>query len=145
MSKSNLTKIIIAFIIILAVSFVAYKFLAKSGKAQDVWFGDIKTPLSISIEDKEALTQFIETSIKNKETQDPQELPPSLKEDNLPRIIFISVSDIKNPAFVSIGTGMGIVRAIEEALSEIYTMPRKNFDLKCIKIDIVISRTVIFF
>ena len=94
----------------------------------EIWFEDIKEPVSISSLDKKALIRSVSESVFDGKGN-VNNIPPTLKGDTLPRVVFLSVSDGITPAHVVMGTGKGITKAIEK--TQAY-LKAKNKDLKII-------------
>ncbi|ODS31477.1 MAG: hypothetical protein SCARUB_03408 [Candidatus Scalindua rubra] len=101
-----------------------------------IWFGDIKVPLSISNLDQKTLIRFVAESVFDRKTN-VNNIPAALMGDTLPRMVFLSVSDGINPAYVVIGTGKGITDAIELAVTKVNSLGEKNNRPKWFKLDIV--------
>lgn len=102
----------------------------------EIWFEDIKVPVSISRLDKEALVKSAAESVFDGKTN-VNNIPPTLKEDTLPRIVFLSASDGIRPAYVVTGTGKGITEAIERAVTQVRSLFENNYSPKWFKLDIV--------
>ena len=51
--------------------------------------------------------------------------------------MFISISDGIRPAYVIIGSGRGIIKATQQAISRVHIRPEKRYQPKWIKLDIV--------
>jgi hypothetical protein len=89
----------------------------SAGLHQKVWFEDLKEPVSISESDQEALMRFAAAAVLNSEKRDAA-LPAAIINDNSPRMIFLSLSDGAQPAKVFMGSGQGIIAAVERAVSQ---------------------------
>jgi hypothetical protein len=76
-----------------------------------------------------------ESVLNNKEKLD--YMPTALKDDNKPRIAFISVSDGKSPARVFLGRGMGLEDALDQAIYNIKSSIPSDYNLRWVKLDLV--------
>ena len=102
----------------------------------EIWFEDIKASISVSNQEMKILTQFVTDSILHSE-YDENSLSDSLKRDNLPRIVFVSLSNGISPASVVPGSGNGLVEAIKSAVSTAQALLKERQKPKWIKLDIV--------
>ena len=120
----------------LALALVVLVYTQRWAGTQEVWFEDIRGPLAITGLDAEVLVRFIAMSIlREKVVED--SLPTHLREDGLPRIIFLSLSDGDAPARVVLGSGIGVSNAIERAVSGAHILLETGYQLKWVKVDIV--------
>jgi hypothetical protein len=90
-----------------------------------VWFGDLgEASPEITAEQAEAMLKAA--------SGQQADLSP-LRNDRLPRIVFVSASDGASPARVSVGAGRGLVEAMLEALGGMKGAPER----KLVKLDVV--------
>lgn len=101
-----------------------------------IWFEDIKSKFSVSNSEATWLMKYVEKLFKEERVAS-QEIPKVFKKDLPPRIVFISVSDGKTMAHVSIGSGLGVMKAVNQAASNLKLEVGNNFHVKWIKLDIV--------
>jgi hypothetical protein len=113
-----------------------FKSPGQENLSPDIWFEDIKAPTSISSPDREALIKSAAESVIYAKTN-VNNIPLTLKEDTLPRVVFLSVSNGINPAHVVMGTGKGITKAIERAVTQVRSLFENNYRPKWFKLDIV--------
>lgn len=90
---------------------------SRQSSGAEIWFDYIGPPLSISAQDEEALVRSVAEAVLDR-AGTRIELPPALRGDNLPRIVFLSVSDGKSPARVILGSGSGLGGAVTDALEQ---------------------------
>jgi hypothetical protein len=105
------------------------------GISASIWFGDIQSPLKIDIPEATRLLNHAHLQLENGSTQSqPEGGANSI--DPEPRIIFLSISDKISPATVVIGKGLGIAKAIQNALDRArkLNLARKSY---WIKLDVV--------
>ncbi|HUU59440.1 MAG TPA: hypothetical protein VMZ50_07855, partial [Phycisphaerae bacterium] len=113
------------------------KTAATAGQdASKVWFGDIRRPLAVGSEAERALVRNIAARVLHAESL-AVELPPALREDTLPRVVLISVSDGASPACVLVGSGRGIAAAVEQALARLRARRDGPGAAKWMKLDVV--------
>ena len=86
------------------------------GRTQEgpVWFGDLQSPPLPAAAEK-ALARHLAESIL-REDEYAGDMPAGVREDQLPRIIFLSVSDARSAAHVVCGAGRGAAAAARKAL-----------------------------
>ncbi len=100
------------------VCLVAGTFLESCSPAtesDEVWFDQLLYAPQVTDEEAENLAQFAAQTLFNPGSEVP-DTPESLKEDTVPRILFISLSDGASSSQVVEGSGQGFVEAVEEAL-----------------------------
>jgi len=102
---------------------------------REVWFEDIQNPLPITAADGQALVRFTAMAILRQKVV--SSLPAPLRDDNLPRIVFLSLSDGSTPAHVVLGSGIGVSNAIEQAVSGAYTLLDTGYQPLWVKVDVV--------
>lgn len=152
-----LTSAIIGFAIIGAVIYMFANMMAKSGaekpdlqkrvieesqeialpvpeiRPETVWFGDIASVKQLSAGEAKEVAAFTGALVFAR-GQKLLKAPVIFGEDKLPRIVFVSIGDVKSPVRVLVGCGNGISNAVENALAKIDLS--KN-DSTVVKIDIV--------
>lgn len=99
------------------------------------WFHEIKGILALSINQADALLAAIYDAIDDNEYQI-NALSDVFEYDDSPRIVFISISDLKSRARVFLGSGRGLLAAVNHALSQAKQLP-KDFVVQGIKLDLV--------
>lgn len=102
-----------------------------------VWFDDIKGQAAISESYTKAIVQFVTDAVTGQgDTQNP--FPRGLKrEETPPRIIFLSISDGSQPAYVVMGSGNSMEDAVEDALSQTRGIRKTGYKPRWVKLDIV--------
>jgi hypothetical protein len=105
--------------ILLIVSNIAY--------ARNIWFGDIKSPLSLNDNEIDQVFAYIKR---------PQKVPFPTN-DTSPRIVFVSHSKPFHTARIYMGSGLGLRAAINDALYAMPGSPPSSNDW--LKLDIVES------
>jgi hypothetical protein len=103
---------------------------------RNIWFDDIKFPISFAESEWEQLVSFAASSILSGKDSE-SSLPAAIRHDKQPRIVFISVSDGKSHCRVVMGSGMGVVDSFRQAVSKVNALPGKAYRIQWIKIDIV--------
>ena len=103
---------------------------------RNIWFDDIKGPISFSQSEWEQIVRFVASSIQLGKGLEAS-LPAAIRHDKQPRIVFISVSDGKSHYRVVMGSGMGIVNSFKQAVSKVNALPGKAYRTQWIKVDIV--------
>ncbi len=94
-------------------------------EAPEVWFEDIRSAPPVDADGAEALTRWTATAIlrmfepsrEAKAVRMPL-LPEAVREDTAPRIVFLSVSDGQGPALVAMGSGQGLLEAVEDVVAK---------------------------
>lgn len=99
------------------------------------WFDDLGEPLTILDNDARALMFHVARQVRGAHA--PPGLPAKLRADARPRIVFLSVSDGLRPARVVMGTGPGLVKAVERAASAFAGLGRDAPEPKWVRLDIV--------
>ena len=122
----------------LSITYLMLAFFSCSGRESSIWFDDISYKYILSQEDKQVLGEYIESRIRDK---DLPTLSEKLSTDNLPRIVFISVSDGKSRAKVLMGRGDGILEALNRSISKVKEIIKSGYKAQQIKVDIV-SETI---
>jgi len=128
--------IVLGLLLILALALITLVRSQGRTGVQEVWFEDIQDPLPITASDGEVLIRFAAMTIMRQEIAK-DSLPAPLREDNLPRIVFLSLSDGNAPARVVLGSGIGVSNAIEQAASDAHILLETGYRLKWVKVDIV--------
>ncbi|NER52521.1 MAG: hypothetical protein F6J92_38965 [Symploca sp. SIO1A3] len=103
---------------------------------QPVWFDDIQHSLAITPSEGKAIANFV-AAVISLDSQTEAKLPTTLREDNLPRIVFLSVSDSHTPAQVALGAGIGVKIALEQAIANLQARLSTEYQPRWLKIDIV--------
>lgn len=107
-------------------------------KTPGIWFEDISMPLSLNevvylkLVRETAANVLQEQSVKLK-------LPISLRRDEAPRIVFLTVSDGNSPCLVAMGWGKGIFPALKDAISRVKSQSLGTPRPKWMKLDIIQS------
>jgi len=104
------------------------------GAAPEVWFEDVLLPVGMKDEDAEALVRAAAARILGGAGA-ATPFPRALEEDELPRIVLVSVSDGLGPARVALGTGNGIVPAVQDAVRR--AADWRDLRPRWIKVDVV--------
>lgn len=116
--------------------------LSKSNESNSVkhsvWFDQLNEIRLISEVNSKHLADAIFDALQQRSTTLNQ-LPSEFAADVSPQIIFLSLSDTKTRARVFIGSGLGCIEAVQEALKQIYDDIEPHFQLKWLKLDIVQS------
>ena len=116
---------------------VAAPVVCPCGHAQDepqIWFEDLRVPLVMTEEDAEQLTRS--AAARAMRTAGPvAPLPGALQRDRLPRVVLLSLSDGDGPARVVVGTGRGIVTALDETIKQATAWP--DYRPIWVKLDVV--------
>lgn len=107
-----------------------------SADIREIWFDDIKGPVSFSRSEWEQLVSFVISSILLEEKTETC-LPATISHDNQPRIVFISMGDSKSHCHVVMGSGLGVVRAFKQAVFKAHILLETAFKAQWIKVDIV--------
>ena len=108
---------------------------AKSVQTPRQWFADISDPLDVSEADLAALTRYTLAAVKRGDTAGVLE-NETLRGDNKARIILLDVVDKEGLAESLIGSGHGVVKAIDNAAS----VARREIDsseITAIRLEIV--------
>jgi len=100
-----------------------------------IWFEDVKEEISFNNDSLQSIAKYVAGCIKDKSVFE-EEFPNELKNDKLPRIVFISVSNGKSKAKVFTGKATGILDAIKQAVTEILNIFNSE-EISRIKIDFV--------
>src|SRR5690606_26107377 len=93
---------------------------AAPARAQTLglWFDDlVGGPLVMTVSDTISLMGAIMRTVQGSPTAPPD----ALRADTSPRIVFLSMSDGQSPARVVIGTGRGILEAVDDAVAKART------------------------
>ncbi len=98
------------------------------------WFEDIQSSVNLSQENVDKIIESITDALQNRKHI--KYLPEAVHFDTLPRIVFISVSDNRSRANTTLGTGSGLLRALNSAIQQILDNNPK-LDLQSVKLDIV--------
>lgn len=100
-----------------------------------IWFDDIKAPLDVLDADGEALMQFAVARLRDPNGAVNAKLPVYLAGDAQPRAVILSFTGGEKAAEVRVGSGRGVVEAIEQAArSGRNVSPEQS---KWVKLDIV--------
>jgi hypothetical protein len=117
-----------------------------SGEISDppvVWFEHLHEAPPVSSDDAAHLTRRITAELLGPGSG--EIVPPDLQGDLRPRIVFVSLSDGREPARVAMGTGRGMAEAAQEALARARALVR-TWTLEppiWFKVDIVSSATLL--
>ncbi|MEC4895019.1 MAG: hypothetical protein SAL07_08410 [Oscillatoria sp. PMC 1051.18] len=101
---------------------------------EQLWFSDFRNTLPLTTKEEKLLIQYVSVALGQQQKK--VKLTNNIQEDRQPRLVFLSLSDGQKTASVIFGSGRGIIKAIEEAISQI---PRQLQNIKWIKLDIVQS------
>ncbi|MFQ5485261.1 MAG: hypothetical protein ACE5DO_08000 [Desulfobacterales bacterium] len=118
--------------------FIWFSVSESKSFSDEIWFDDIKDPFSISDKDGKALVRFIEAYLSGRKSSNTV-IPRPLQKDTSPRIVFLSFSDGSTPARVVIGSGSGVMEAVEQAISSIDPPALKDQSPLWIKLDVVVD------
>jgi hypothetical protein len=105
--------------------FILWLWIIFSTQAEIIWFDDLIHNSVLSQEIEQEVIRFIAARVFDESAIFPD------WNDTAPRILFLSVSDGENPARVYRGEGIGIEKAVEDAL---VSMPA---DVRWLKVDFV--------
>ncbi|MEW6737973.1 MAG: hypothetical protein AB1489_42240, partial [Acidobacteriota bacterium] len=99
-----------------------------------IWFDDIEGKTTITADDGDKITGFVVAQLRS---QKGVELPSNWQQDTMPRIVLLSISDSRMPARVVLGTGRGIVSALNQAITQARSLLESPLSTVWIKLDIV--------
>ncbi|MCK5710367.1 MAG: hypothetical protein KAI07_07490, partial [Deltaproteobacteria bacterium] len=136
MDKVKLKFSLITCLLIIAYIFGLHPAKAVNKSSPDIWFDDLQNALEISELDGKVLTQSVGESLYNGRKKI-NKMPSTLKHDDSPRIVFLSVSDGETPAHVVLGRDRGIKQAVELAINKIQATLPSEYNPMLIKLDIV--------
>ena len=102
----------------------------------EFWFDDLGAPPLITTHDGERLTGVAASRLLQSSTV-PADIPDSLREDESPRIVFLSISDGETSARVAIGSGNGLLAALARAVSRARKVNLNAGPARWLKLDIV--------
>ncbi len=116
----------------------AYTSLEETVPSEDgtIWFDNIHRPFSLDSDEGEMLMRCVADSVLHSQPFDTEKLS-FLQEDVLARIVFLSISDGITSAHVFLGTGKGIIDAVEEAISKAEEIKDTGYRPRWIKLDVV--------
>jgi glutathione synthase/RimK-type ligase-like ATP-grasp enzyme len=117
------------------------RLLEPNTEQQDIWFDTIAEPLKISHDDKDSMMQEIYAAIHQRRPLQKTNLPRALTEDKAARILFLSISNGFTKAQVAKASGLGIVAALEHALTQLPWLFKENYQPIWMKLDIVTEST----
>lgn len=109
--------------------------ISKSTITQQYWFHDIKPNSRIYIKDPDALLESIFAAIKNHSTNLAIKIN-EIQNDLEARVVFLTVSDLTSKAKIYFGSGLGIVQAIQQALTHLFSV-ESALNIQYLKLDIV--------
>ena len=106
MDKVKLKFFLITCLVIIASIFGLHTVKAVNKSSSNVWFDDLQNALEVSERDGKALTRSVAESLYDGR-KNVRKMPSALKDDDSPRIVFLSVSDGETPAKVVLGMASG--------------------------------------
>jgi len=123
-------------LILATITCSGYCISVDQSKKSEIWLDGLKNGIEISEQDGKELVQSIARSLYgDKKTL--RNLPKTFQKDTSPRIVFLSVSDSMAPAFVTLGSGKGLIEAVEQALVNLQKELPENYYPKWVKLDLV--------
>ena len=115
LTKTHIVWIVMFLAVVVAALSSACQFFVEPLPLHEVWFDDLQNVTGTSAVDGEALVRAAGESIY-RDISTLNEVSMFVQRDVSPRIVFLSVSDGASHANVSMGTGDGLVQAIEHGL-----------------------------
>jgi hypothetical protein len=100
-----------------------------------VTFTDVATSPALADADAAALARYIGERLHESKNLTP--LPPTLKADVSPRVVFVSVSNGDESAHVAMASGRGAVRAADEVIAKSIKLVPDATQRQWIKVDLV--------
>ncbi len=91
--------------------------VSRGRDAKQIWFDDLEEPLNVERPAAEKVLQYARRKLATGRRT--PEIVLLFIEDRLPRIVFISASDSRNPARVAMGRGLGFAAAFDDALEQL--------------------------
>ncbi len=107
-----------------------------------IWFNSIPSPLLLNDNDKNVLMQETYNALHERRTLNLSKLTNTVTTDTSSRIVFISISNGFSKAQVSMGTGLGLIKAIDQAMNKLPYLYKEYFQPIWIKLDIVTESTI---
>ena len=104
----------------------------------DIWFDDLLGDAMVTDSelDGSQLVRSVADSF-DAEIGILETVPETVRQDTVPRIVFLSVSDGESGPLVALGSGHGLVSAIENAMAEVRVRVSEDYLPRWIKLDIV--------
>jgi len=99
-----------------------------------IWFDDLQDSLILTEADRAAIAQFVFSSLLLPATTT---FPESLRQDESPRIAFLSVSDGRSPAFVVWGSDRGLEKTLLGAIAQLSSRLPAEYRPQWLKVDLV--------
>ncbi len=123
-------------VVVTVVAAVLLSVLAGDAVAQNkpVAFADLLAAPALSADDTARLARYVGERLHESK---PTPLPPTLKGDVAPRVVFVSVSDGEQTAYVAMSGARGGVRAADGAIARIITLLPDVSQRLWIKVDVV--------
>jgi len=101
-----------------------------------VGFADMRASLKLSAAQRDALMAYVAESVLEGEA-DAVDLPAVIRNDKLPRILFLSVSDGETPAQVIMKSGRGVLAVANQAIAALEPLREDGFEPLWVKLDLV--------
>lgn len=131
MSRRSITGLVATIMVTAVLGALTYQ-----AQTADVWFDDVEAPMDLSTQDGKVLVHAVGESLLHR-TSTLNDIPVSLQEDRLPRVVFLSVSDGRSHARITIGAAHGLVPALEQAIARMQATLAVDFRPRWIKMDVV--------
>lgn len=100
-----------------------------------IWFDNISNTAPLAENALPTLTKLAYATLTQSDVA--IIIPADLENDEVPRLVFISVSDGVTRAYVNLGGGYGILAALNDVLNNTQVQLPPNYDVRWLKIDIV--------
>lgn len=123
-------------LILAVISCASSRIPARQPLTSEIWFDDLKDGFEISEREGNELVQSIAESLYS-DKNSLSNIPSALHDDASPRIVFLSVSDGNTPAFVALGGGNGLIKALDNAFSNLRKTLPEDYRPQWVKLDIV--------
>ena len=124
-------------ILVLILPFILIANSVPARQDTTIWFDDVDATQPLTEELMQELSQYVYVELNQLATEN--SVSAGLVEDDKPRIMFISVSDGQLRAYVNWGSGMGILAALNQALSTIKAQLPPGYQARWVKVDVVDS------
>lgn len=107
-----------------------------------IWFDSPFSPLALNENDNKALMQETYNALRERRSLNSKNLTNTVIDDTSPRIAFLSISNGFIKAQVSLGSGLGLVKAIDQAIDKLPFLYKEYYQPIWIKLDIVTESTL---
>jgi len=111
------------------------------GPDRRVWFDDVRRPLRLAPADERAAVLYGFAGVLRPDAPR-KPLPAAVREDTDPRIVFLSATDGRRPARVVMGSGLGLVAALDDAVTRTRRAVAGGMGARWLKLDLV-ARVVV--